>query len=51
MSYLPPESLRWLFTRERHKNGEKVIAALMDQPIDSHEFYLQKPLFRILYVL
>ncbi|KAJ5374389.1 Major facilitator superfamily domain general substrate transporter [Penicillium concentricum] len=37
-----PESPRWLFTRERYEEGEAVIAALADQPIDHHEVQLQK---------
>jgi sugar porter (SP) family MFS transporter len=41
MSFLP-ESPRWLFTQERYEDGEKVIAALMDQPVDSHDVQLQK---------
>jgi MFS family permease len=39
---LLPESPRWLFTRERHEEGEKVIAALLGAEIDSHDVILQK---------
>ncbi|KAJ6084458.1 Major facilitator superfamily domain general substrate transporter [Penicillium sp. IBT 16267x] len=41
MAFLP-ESPRWLLTRERHEEGERVIAALQGQPIGSHEVTLQK---------
>ncbi|KAJ5810530.1 Major facilitator superfamily domain general substrate transporter [Penicillium pulvis] len=41
MTFLP-ESPRWLLTRERYEEGEKVIAALQGQPIGSHEVDLQK---------
>ncbi|KAJ5807514.1 Major facilitator superfamily domain general substrate transporter [Penicillium robsamsonii] len=41
MSILP-ESPRWLFTRERYEEGEKVIAALLGAEPDSHEVTLQK---------
>ncbi|KAJ5698248.1 Major facilitator superfamily domain general substrate transporter [Penicillium macrosclerotiorum] len=41
MSILP-ESPRWLFTRERYEEGERVIAALMGEPINSPEVILQK---------
>lgn len=39
---LLPESPRWLFTRERYEEGEKVIAALLGAEPDSHEVTLQK---------
>ncbi|KAJ5355775.1 Major facilitator superfamily domain general substrate transporter [Penicillium concentricum] len=39
---LLPESPRWLFTRERYGEGEKVIAALLGAEPDSHEVTLQK---------
>lgn len=41
MTFLP-ESPRWLLTRERYEEGERVIAALQGQPIGSHEVDLQK---------
>jgi hypothetical protein len=40
--FVLPESPRWLFSRERYEEGETVIAALADQPIDHHEVQLQK---------
>ncbi|KAJ5326113.1 hypothetical protein MYU51_010687 [Penicillium brevicompactum] len=40
--FVLPESPRWLFTRERYEEGEKVIAALMGAERDSHEVTLQK---------
>jgi hypothetical protein len=39
---LLPESPRWLFTRERYKEGEKVIAALLGAEPDSYEVALQR---------
>ncbi|KAJ5631715.1 Major facilitator superfamily domain general substrate transporter [Penicillium longicatenatum] len=41
MAFLP-ESPRWLLTRERLEEGERVIAALQGQSIGSHEVTLQK---------
>lgn len=37
-----PESPRWLLTRERYEDGERVIAALMDKETFHHEVQLQK---------
>ncbi|KAE8154634.1 general substrate transporter [Aspergillus avenaceus] len=37
-----PESPRWLFTRERYEEGEKVIAALQGKAINHHDVQLQK---------
>lgn len=37
-----PESPRWLFTRERYEEGEKVVAALMGKEISHHKVQLQK---------
>ena len=37
-----PESPRWLLTRERYEDGERVIAALMDKETFYHEVQLQK---------
>jgi sugar porter (SP) family MFS transporter len=43
MAFLP-ESPRWLFMRERYQEGEAVIAALMNEEINSHGVQLQKTL-------
>ncbi|BCR91720.1 uncharacterized protein ACHE_70563A [Aspergillus chevalieri] len=37
-----PESPRWLLTRERYEDGERVIAALMNRETFHHEVQLQK---------
>lgn len=37
-----PESPRWLLTRERYEDGERVIAALMNREAFHHEVQLQK---------
>lgn len=37
-----PESPRWLFTRERYEDAERVIAALIDRETSHHEVQLQK---------